>query len=46
MSDKASNLHEEAIVIVGHSDIIASDVDWRREGGERGCICRLCAQAE
>src|SRR5262245_42051247 len=38
MSDQASKLHEEAIVIVGHSDIIASDVDWRRESGERGVL--------
>ena len=40
MSDKASNLHQEAIVLVGHSDIIASDVDWRRESGERGVLDR------
>jgi hypothetical protein len=47
MSDEASNLHEQAIVVVGHSDIVASDVDWRRESGERGCwtadICPLRA---
>jgi membrane dipeptidase len=30
-----NQLHREAIVIVGHSDIIASDVDWRRESGQR-----------
>jgi len=36
MSTEASELHEESIVVVGHSDIIASDVDWRRESGERG----------
>jgi membrane dipeptidase len=40
MSDKASRLHEEAIVVVGHSDIVASDVDWRRESGERGVLER------
>jgi membrane dipeptidase len=34
MSGEASKLHEESIVIVGHSDIVASDVDWRRESGE------------
>lgn len=34
MSPEASKLHEDAIVIVGHSDIVASDVDWRRESGE------------
>jgi membrane dipeptidase len=48
MSDEASNLHEQAIVVVGHSDIVASDVDWRRESGERGVLDRrhlptLCA---
>ncbi len=40
MSDKASKLHEEAIVVVGHSDIVASDVDWRRESGECGVLER------
>ena len=40
MSDEASNLHEQAIVVVGHSDIVASDVDWRRESGERGVLDR------
>ena len=30
-----NELHRDAIVIVGHSDIVASDVDWRRESGER-----------
>lgn len=40
MSTKASELHAEAIVVVGHSDIIASDVDWRRESGERGVLDR------
>ena len=40
MSDKATRLHEEAIVVVGHSDIVASDVDWRRESGERGVLDR------
>jgi membrane dipeptidase len=34
MTDPALRLHEEAIVVVGHSDIVASDVDWRRESGE------------
>ena len=48
MSDEASNLHEQAIVVVGHSDIVASDVDWRRESGEREVLDRrhlptLCA---
>lgn len=28
-------LHQESIVVVGHSDIVASDVDVRREGGDR-----------
>jgi membrane dipeptidase len=40
MSDKATKLHAEAIVVVGHSDIVASDVDWRRESGERGVLDR------
>jgi hypothetical protein len=40
MSPKASKLHEDSIVIVGHSDIIASDVDWRRESGERRVLER------
>jgi membrane dipeptidase len=40
MSCKASELHQEAIVVVGHSDIVASDVDWRRESGERGVLDR------
>jgi membrane dipeptidase len=40
MSDKTSKLHEEAIVVVGHSDIVASDVDWRRESGERSVLDR------
>jgi membrane dipeptidase len=35
MSTEAVKLHSESIVIVGHSDIVASDVDWRRESGER-----------
>ncbi|MCO5093157.1 dipeptidase [Bosea sp. (in: a-proteobacteria)] len=34
------DLHRESIVIVGHSDIIASDVDWRRESGERKVLER------
>jgi len=37
---EATKLHEEAIVVVGHSDIVASDVDWRRESGERGVLDR------
>src|SRR5262249_31592058 len=40
MSQPASKLHAEAIVVVGHSDIVASDVDWRRESGERGVLDR------
>jgi membrane dipeptidase len=40
MTDNASKLHEQAIVVVGHSDIVASDVDWRRESGERGVLER------
>ena len=33
-------LHRDAIVIVGHSDISASDVDIRREGGDRNVLDR------
>lgn len=33
--DVASRLHRDAIVVVGHSDIGASDIDLRREGGDR-----------
>ena len=40
MSQPASKLHEDAIIVVGHSDIVASDVDWRRESGERGVLDR------
>jgi membrane dipeptidase len=36
----ASQLHADAIVVVGHSDIVASDVDWRRESGEREVLDR------
>lgn len=35
MDDRAKDLHNRSIVIIGHSDIIASDVDWRRESGAR-----------
>jgi membrane dipeptidase len=35
-----SEIHKDAIVVVGHSDIIASDVDWRREAGERNVLDR------
>src|SRR5262252_10188192 len=40
MTRSALNIHKEAIVIVGHTDIVASDVDWRRESGERGVLDR------
>jgi membrane dipeptidase len=33
-----AQLHRESIVIVGHSDIAASDIDARREGGERNVL--------
>jgi len=29
-----SDLHRDAIVVAGHTDIVACDVDWRRIGGE------------
>jgi hypothetical protein len=31
-----AEIHKDAIVVVGHADIAASDVDWRRKSGERG----------
>src|SRR5215471_17988954 len=40
MSTEAAKLHNESIVVVGHADIIACDVDWRRENGERGVLDR------
>jgi len=40
MPRTASEVHKDAIVVVGHSDIIASDVDWRREAGERSVLER------
>src|SRR6476660_382643 len=40
MSTEAAKLHSESIVVVGHADIIASDVDWRRDSGERGVLDR------
>lgn len=40
MSIDAVDLHAESIVLVGHSDIVASDVDWRREDGERNVLDR------
>jgi membrane dipeptidase len=36
----STKLHDDSIVVVGHSDIIASDVDWRRENGEREVLDR------
>lgn len=33
-------LHQELIVVVGHSDIVASDVDLRREVGEQDVLDR------
>lgn len=40
MSPEATDCHEASIVIVGHSDIVASDVDWRRESGELSVLER------
>lgn len=40
MAKTATELHRDSIVVVGHSDIIASDVDWRRESGEREVLRR------
>jgi membrane dipeptidase len=33
-------IHKDSIVIVGHSDLVASNVDWRRESGERRVLDR------
>jgi membrane dipeptidase len=38
MPKTAAEIHRDAVVVVGHSDIIASDVDWRRESGDRGVL--------
>lgn len=40
MASHASDLHRNAIVVVGHSDIAASDIDGRREAGEEGILAR------
>lgn len=40
MAADPARLHRDAIVIVGHSDIVASDVDIRRESGERNVLVR------
>lgn len=34
MANEMPDIHRESIVVVGHSDLVASDVDWRRESGE------------
>lgn len=38
MPRSARQIHDDSIVVVGHSDIIASDVDWRRECGDRNVL--------
>ncbi len=40
MTKSAIDIHNEAIVVVGHTDIVASDVDWRRESGEHHVLDR------
>ena len=40
MPKTAAELHKDSVVVVGHSDIIASDVDWRRESGDRGVLSK------
>jgi membrane dipeptidase len=40
MTRDPAALHDDAIVVVGHTDIVASDVDWRRESGERQVLDR------
>jgi len=34
MAGTMPDVHRDAIVVAGHTDIVASDVDWRRIGGE------------
>jgi membrane dipeptidase len=36
----AARLHADSLVVVGHSDIVACDVDWRRESGESDVLDR------
>ena len=40
MQRTTADLHSESIVIVGHSDLVASNVDWRRECGEQRVLDR------
>ncbi|MBV9860475.1 MAG: dipeptidase [Alphaproteobacteria bacterium] len=40
MPGKAADLHEGAIVVAGHTDIAACDVDWRRVSGETRILDR------
>jgi membrane dipeptidase len=37
---RARTVLRESIVVLGHTDIAASDVDWRRESGERHVMDR------
>ncbi|MBX3579418.1 MAG: dipeptidase [Rhizobiaceae bacterium] len=36
----ARDIHADSIVVVGHTDLVASNVDWRREVGERNVLDR------
>lgn len=33
-------IHKNSLVIVGHTDLVASDVDWRRVAGEKNVFTR------
>lgn len=40
MDSRARKLHDESLVVIGHTDLVASNVDWRRESGERDVLKR------
>ena len=40
MTKSMPDINKESIVVVGHSDLVASNVDWRRESGERSVLDR------
>src|SRR3989304_2821228 len=37
-NEAVRKLIKESIVVLAHTDLAASDVDWRRESGERGVL--------
>ncbi len=40
MADSLPRVHADAIIVAGHTDIAACDVDWRRIGGETRVMAR------